>query len=75
MSGNRVFVLKRQPSNAVQTVQRSGGGVVDFKAVGFITFTTCASDHFKFNARIGFHQGKQLIVLCVAPGLPAAVGC
>ncbi|VEA57766.1 Uncharacterised protein [Salmonella enterica subsp. enterica] len=68
--GNRVFVLQRQP-NAVQTVQHAvAAEVVDFKAIGFIAcfHHLCFQIHFKMNPRIGFHQSKQLIDLCVAQG-------
>ena len=61
-------MLQRQ-ADAVQTVQHAvAAEVVDFKAVGLIA---CFHHlrfqiHFKFNARIGFHQGKHFIYLRVA---------
>ncbi len=63
-------MLQRQP-DAVQTVQHAvTAEVVNFKTVGFIA---CFHHlrfqiHFKFNARIGFHQREHFIYLRVAQG-------
>ncbi|SUX75660.1 Uncharacterised protein [Citrobacter freundii] len=68
--GDGRFMLQRQP-DAVQTVQHAvAAEVVDFKAVGLIArfHHLRFQIHFKFNARIGFHQGEHFIYLRVAQG-------